>query len=155
MQNIPIISGASLEGEAHNSLQAYFNPGVAPDDIAGVPAKTRPDAAAGVYGAISWRLRWCSGALAGLEGVIIGHANVVIFPRGHQSHAGLRAVFALVVGVLPNLPDFFKAAGFVESVAPIFELLYTCAWFVGLTVSAVVHGALMYLLATLIVPCAS
>lgn len=60
------------------------------------------------------------------------------------------AVFALVVGVLPNLPGFFKAAGFVESVAPIFELLYTYAWFVGLTVSAVVYGALMYRRATLI-----
>ncbi|MDP3843475.1 MAG: hypothetical protein Q8Q81_12990 [Oxalobacteraceae bacterium] len=36
MQNLPIISDASLEGETHNSLQAYFNPGVAPDDIAQV-----------------------------------------------------------------------------------------------------------------------
>lgn len=54
-----------------------------------------------------------------------------------------RAVLALVVGVLPNLPGFLKAAGFIDSVAPIFELLYTYAWFVGLTIAAVVYGALM------------
>jgi NCS1 family nucleobase:cation symporter-1 len=54
-----------------------------------------------------------------------------------------RAVIALVLGVLPNLPGFLKAAGFVGSVAPVFEVLYTYAWFVGLTLSAVIYYLLM------------
>ncbi|GAA4016234.1 NCS1 family nucleobase:cation symporter-1 [Actimicrobium antarcticum] len=54
-----------------------------------------------------------------------------------------RAVMALVAGVLPNLPGFLKAAGFIASTAPVFETLYTYAWFVGLTISAVVYFALM------------
>lgn len=53
------------------------------------------------------------------------------------------AVIALVLGAAPNLPGFFKAAGFVASTAPIFETLYTYAWFVGLAISAVVYLLLM------------
>ena len=53
------------------------------------------------------------------------------------------AVIALVLGALPNLPGFFKAAGFIASTAPLFETLYTYAWFVGLAISAVVYFLLM------------
>jgi NCS1 family nucleobase:cation symporter-1 len=54
-----------------------------------------------------------------------------------------RAVAALVIGVLPNLPGFLAAAGFISGIAPVFETLYTYAWFVGLGISSVVYFMLM------------
>jgi len=54
-----------------------------------------------------------------------------------------RAVVALVIGVLPNLPGFLAAAGFISGIAPVFETLYTYAWFVGLGISSVVYFMLM------------
>ncbi|HVK93096.1 MAG TPA: NCS1 family nucleobase:cation symporter-1 [Noviherbaspirillum sp.] len=66
--------------------------------------------------------------------------------QGEYSYSGgwnLRAVIALVLGVLPNLPGFLKAAGLIAATAPLFELLYTYAWFVGLAISAVVYYVLM------------
>jgi nucleobase:cation symporter-1, NCS1 family len=53
------------------------------------------------------------------------------------------AVAALVLGVLPNLPGFLKAAGFIASTAPLFETLYTYAWFVGLAISSLAYYLLM------------
>jgi len=41
------------------------------------------------------------------------------------------AIVAFVVAVLPNLPGFLHKAGAVESVPPIFDTIYTYAWFVG------------------------
>lgn len=55
------------------------------------------------------------------------------------------AIIALLAGVLPNLPGFLKAAGFVASVPAIFESIYSYAWFVGLIIAAIVHWALMRL----------
>ena len=55
------------------------------------------------------------------------------------------ALVALVLGVLPNLPGFLKAAGFVDSVPAIFETIYAYAWFVGLAIAAIVHLLLMKL----------
>ncbi len=49
------------------------------------------------------------------------------------------AVIALVLGVLPNLPGFLKAAGFVDAVPDAFNTIYTYAWFVGLAVAALVY----------------
>lgn len=43
------------------------------------------------------------------------------------------AVIALIVGVLPNLPGFLKAAGFVAEVPAVFVSIYTYGWFVGLS----------------------
>lgn len=60
--------------------------------------------------------------------------------RSGWNHA---AVIALLLGALPNLPGFFKAAGFIASTAPLFETLYTYAWFVGLAISSVVYLLLM------------
>jgi nucleobase:cation symporter-1, NCS1 family len=62
---------------------------------------------------------------------------------GYSNGWNMRAVAALVIGVLPNLPGFLKAAGFIANTAPVFELLYTYAWFVGLAISAVVYMVLM------------
>jgi NCS1 family nucleobase:cation symporter-1 len=53
------------------------------------------------------------------------------------------AIIALVLGVLPNLPGFLKAAGFVAEVPAVFSTIYTYAWFVGLAVAAVVYLVLM------------
>ncbi len=48
---------------------------------------------------------------------------------GTWNKAGL---IALVIGILPNLPGFLHAAGVVASVPPIFDTIYSYAWFVGL-----------------------
>jgi nucleobase:cation symporter-1, NCS1 family len=51
------------------------------------------------------------------------------------------AVLAFVVGVLPNLPGFLNAA-FPQSfpgVGDVLKQIYTYAWFVGLTIAAVVY----------------
>ncbi len=42
---------------------------------------------------------------------------------------------ALVIGVLPNLPGFLHAAGFVDYVPEIFTILYSYAWFIGVIVA--------------------
>jgi NCS1 family nucleobase:cation symporter-1 len=55
------------------------------------------------------------------------------------------AVIALVLGVLPNLPGFLKAAGFVADVPDAFEVVYTYAWFVGLAIAAALYFVLMRL----------
>ena len=52
------------------------------------------------------------------------------------------ALVALAVGVVPNVPGFLAAAGFVDSVPGLFESLYTYAWFVGFLVA----GGLYWLL---------
>jgi len=54
------------------------------------------------------------------------------------------AIIALVIAVVPNVPGFCKAAGFVESVAPIWATIYTYAWFVGFALAALVYLALMW-----------
>jgi NCS1 family nucleobase:cation symporter-1 len=55
------------------------------------------------------------------------------------------AIVALLLGVLPNLPGFLKAAGFVADVPDAFEVIYTYAWFVGLAVAGGVYLAWMKL----------
>jgi len=49
------------------------------------------------------------------------------------------ALVAFVIAVIPNIPGFLKAAGALDSVAPIFESIYTYAWFVGFIVAAVLY----------------
>ena len=53
------------------------------------------------------------------------------------------ALIALILGVVPNVPGFFKAAGFVAEVPDVFETIYTYAWFVGLAIAAGVYWGLM------------
>jgi NCS1 family nucleobase:cation symporter-1 len=55
------------------------------------------------------------------------------------------AIVALLAGVLPNLPGFLKAAGFLADVPDVFETIYTYAWFVGLAIAAALYYALMRL----------
>ena len=49
------------------------------------------------------------------------------------------AVGAFVIGVLPNIPGFCLAAGFVDSVPAFFQSLYTYAWFVGIGISGTLY----------------
>lgn len=51
----------------------------------------------------------------------------------------MAGVTALVIGILPNIPGFMHAAGFVESVPAIFDMLYAYAWFVGLIIASMVY----------------
>jgi nucleobase:cation symporter-1, NCS1 family len=54
------------------------------------------------------------------------------------------ALIALFAGVLPNVPGFLEAAGFVDSVPGLFSRIYTYAWFVGFAISGLVYYALSY-----------
>ena len=62
-------------------------------------------------------------------------------PEGKYKGTNMVAVVALVLGIIPNLPGFLKVAGAIASVPPIFEAIYTYAWFIGFFVS----GGLYYL----------
>ena len=53
------------------------------------------------------------------------------------------AMWALALGVAPNLPGFLEAAGLVGAVPALFSVLYTYAWFVGFGLSAIVYLVLM------------
>ena len=54
------------------------------------------------------------------------------------------ALVALALGVLPNVPGFLAAAGFIDSTPAFFSSLYTYAWFVGLLLSGGIYWFLMY-----------
>ena len=56
------------------------------------------------------------------------------------------AIFALIVAVLPNIPGFLVAAGFLETAPAIFINLYTYAWFVGFFLAGTIYLALMSLI---------
>ncbi len=49
------------------------------------------------------------------------------------------AVIALIVAVIPNMPGFLHAAGAVEEVAPIWDQIYTYAWFVGFLLAGAIY----------------
>lgn len=59
---------------------------------------------------------------------------------GYSSGYHWPAFAALILGVLPNLPGFLKAAGFVQSVPTIFSTIYAYAWFVGLAIAALIYA---------------
>ena len=52
----------------------------------------------------------------------------------------LVAIGALVLGVIPNVPGFLHAAGFLESVPAFFDTVYTYAWFVGFLLSGLLYA---------------
>jgi nucleobase:cation symporter-1, NCS1 family len=57
----------------------------------------------------------------------------------------MAAIIAFVLGVVPNIPGFLNAAfpSLVPTIAPVFQTLYTWAWFVGVSIAAVVYAILM------------
>jgi len=54
-----------------------------------------------------------------------------------------RALVALALGVLPNVPGFLAQAGALESVGSFWAGLYTYAWFVGFFISLALYALLM------------
>jgi nucleobase:cation symporter-1, NCS1 family len=66
--------------------------------------------------------------------------------RGPYQYNGgwnMAAIAAMIVGVAPNVPGFFKAAGLFADVPDVFETIYTYAWFVGLGLAALVYWLMM------------
>ncbi len=51
----------------------------------------------------------------------------------------LKGIAALIAGVAPNLPGFLHSVNLVNHVAPIFDTIFTGAWFVGFFVSGAVY----------------
>ncbi len=49
------------------------------------------------------------------------------------------AIVAFVLSVVPNLPGFLHAAGFVENVGQAWQDIYTYAWFVGFGLAATLY----------------
>ena len=50
------------------------------------------------------------------------------------------ALGALVLGVAPNVPGFLHKSGFVAEVPPVFDTIYTYAWFVGFLISGLLYA---------------
>ncbi|MCB1883936.1 MAG: NCS1 family nucleobase:cation symporter-1 [Geminicoccaceae bacterium] len=66
-------------------------------------------------------------------------AHGIYAAEGGWNWAGITA---LVLGALPSVPGFLKAAGIVAAVPPVFDTVYGYAWFVGLFVGAAAYLAL-------------
>ena len=67
-------------------------------------------------------------------------------PRGRYAGINWVAMVALLIAVIPNVPGFINAAtntaGTVESYfAPIWDTIYTYAWFVGFALGSVIYVA--------------
>lgn len=65
--------------------------------------------------------------------------------RNDGPYAGInwRAMLVLVLSVLPNLPGFINAASKQPIFPPIFDQIYTYAWFVGIAVAIVLYAIMM------------
>ena len=59
-------------------------------------------------------------------------------------YGGIRwkSVLVLVIAVLPNLPGFYNAATHTGTFPPIFDQLYSYAWFLGITIAFVLYALL-------------
>jgi len=66
-------------------------------------------------------------------------------PYSYTSGFNVVALVAFVVAVLPNIMGFLHAAGVLESVAPVWDTIYTYAWFVGFLLAGVIYYAGMQL----------
>ena len=66
-------------------------------------------------------------------------------PYWYRAGFNPRAMVALAAGVLPNVPGFLAAAGFVASVPPLLSTLYAYAWFTGFAIAACLYALLMRL----------
>jgi len=62
---------------------------------------------------------------------------------GRYRSVNPRAMFALLLGVLPNVPGFLFQIGFIHDSGWIIEL-YDYAWFTGLTVSGLLYWTFMW-----------
>ncbi|KAL2653938.1 hypothetical protein R1flu_022066 [Riccia fluitans] len=53
-----------------------------------------------------------------------------------------RALAALVLGVLPNIPGFLHSVGFIKNVPGAFQIIYGNSWFVGFLLSSACYWVL-------------
>ncbi len=60
-------------------------------------------------------------------------------PEGKYKGVNPVAMVALVVGVLPNLPGFLKAAGVTSGPPNFFDDLYVYAWFTGFILAFIIY----------------
>lgn len=69
-------------------------------------------------------------------------------PKGRYAGINWRAMAALAIGVAPNVPGFLNAATGHPLFPPVFDTIYSYAWFVGLPLAGLVYIALMHNRAT-------
>ena len=62
--------------------------------------------------------------------------------KGIYSGVRWKSVLILVIAVLPNLPGFYNAATHTGTFPPIFDQLYSYAWFLGITIAFVLYALL-------------
>jgi len=60
-------------------------------------------------------------------------------PFAYRNGVNRVALVALVIGVLPNVPGFLEAAGWVSNVPALFGAVYTYAWFIGFALAGAVY----------------
>lgn len=71
-------------------------------------------------------------------------SNELYEVAGRYAGVNWRAIIALVVGVLPNLPGFVNAATQNSIFPAFFDTIYQYAWFVGLPLAAIVYIVIMW-----------
>ena len=67
-------------------------------------------------------------------------------PYAYRGGFNPAALLAFVLAVLPNLPGFLHQIKAIEDVAPIWDTIYTYAWFVGFLLAGALHLLFMKLL---------
>ncbi len=76
------------------------------------------------------------------------HVGDLYDARGRYGRVNWRAVVAMVIAVLPNIPGFINAAtnsaGTPEAVfPPVFDTIYDYAWFIGITLAMLIYTVAM------------
>jgi NCS1 family nucleobase:cation symporter-1 len=103
----------------------------------------------------TWLIAY-SALLGAVGGIIIcdyfvlrrTHLNLrdLFSPSGRYTYSGgvnYAAVIALVVAVAPCVPGFLHTVGLIASVPPIWDRLYTYAWFLTFALAFLLYGLLM------------
>ncbi|CAN4117159.1 unnamed protein product [Withania somnifera] len=63
----------------------------------------------------------------------------------YSSGYNLRAILALVIGILPVIPGFLQNVGILDSIPTSFVIIYNNAWFVSLFLAGGFHWSLSFL----------
>jgi NCS1 family nucleobase:cation symporter-1 len=108
---------------------------------------------AGTY-IFAWLVGY-SALLGPIAGIMIADYFIVrrqrldvpdLFRRGGRydgsSGWNLKGILALALGVAPNLPGFLHSVKLVDAVPPLFDTIFTGAWFFGFFISAGVYVVL-------------
>ena len=60
-------------------------------------------------------------------------------PQGRYAGINWVAMFALVIGIAPNVPGFLKSVKILEGEPNLWDAIYPYAWFTGVLLAGVVH----------------